>query len=236
MLHLRRPAGPAKVIAAAALTAALVVAAQFGTAGASTASDRAQAKKHLLVLSDMPSGWKAEAGSGGGGSSDFPGAKQLASCIGVPSSLITSNPPQANSPYFQNASMSLEVQDTVSVFPSVQKARAEFAAIANAKTPACMTTIMNGTFKSKISGSAGKGATVGTITVTRINPANFGKGIAGMVMSLPITSEGVSITANITAVYYIKGNLGQQIDFNSYGTSFPTAIAKALTTVAIHRL
>jgi hypothetical protein len=227
---------PAHVVAAAVLTSALLLGTQCTVAGASPASDRAQAKKMLLVLSDMPKGWKTEKGSGGGGSSNFPGATQLASCIGVPSGLLTSNPPEADSPYFENKGGSLEVQDSVSVFSSAKTATSELGAMSNAKTPACMTTIMNGAFKTKIAASAGKGATLGTITVTRVNSADFGPGTTGLVMSLPISEQGISITAKITAVYFFKGKYGQQIDFNSYGPAFPTSVAKTLTATASHRL
>jgi hypothetical protein len=78
-----------------------------GAGASSTSSAKAQARTHLLVLSDMPKGWRKEKGSSNSGSSNFPGASQLASCIGVPSSLITSNPPSADSPYFQNYDGSL---------------------------------------------------------------------------------------------------------------------------------
>jgi hypothetical protein len=224
------------VIAVVLLALCLTMGTQVAGAGASAASSRAQAKKLLLTLSDMPKGWKREKGNAGGGSSNFPGAAQLASCIGVPAGLISANPPQANSPYYENKSESLEVQDGVSVFPSAKTAESDFGALANAKTPACMTTLMNGSFKAQILGSAGKGATVGTITVTRADPADFAPGSTGLVMALPISDQGVSLTAVLTVVYYIKGELGQQIDFSSYGPAFPTSLAESLTTTALHRL
>jgi hypothetical protein len=230
----RRPTA-AHVLAVTLLAAGLALGTQVTGAGASTASNKAQAKKLLLVLADMPKGWKKEKGSGGSGSSSLPGATLLASCIGVPSSLISSNPPEVDSPYYENQSGSLEVQDSVSIFPSAKDASEEFDALANTKTPACMTTLMNGAFKSQIIGSAGKGATVGTITVTRADTAGL-PGSTGLVMSLPITDQGISVDASLTAVYYIKGKLGQQIDFNSYGPVFPTSLAKSLTATALHRL
>jgi hypothetical protein len=224
------------VIAVVLLALCLTMGTQVAGAGASAVSSKAQAKKLLLTLSDMPKGWKREKGNGGGGSSNFPGASQLASCIGVPAGLITSNPPEADSPYYENKSESLEVQDSVSVFPSAKGAEADYNALANAKTPACMTTLMNGSFKSQILSSAGKGATVGTITVTRADPADFAPGGTGLVMSLPISEQGVSLTAVLTVVYYVKGKLGQQIDFDSYGPAFPASIAESLTATALHRL
>jgi hypothetical protein len=184
----------------------------------------------------MPKGWKKESGSSGSGSSNFPGAGQLASCIGVPASLIRSNPPEVDSPYYENKSGSLEVQDSVSIFPSARTATTNINAMANTKTPGCMTTLMNGAFKAQILASAGKGATLGTITVTRADPADFAAGTTGLVMSLPITVPGGSIDATLTAVFSIKGRLGQQIVFNSYGPGFPTPLAKSLTATAVHRL
>jgi hypothetical protein len=222
--------------AVAIVCAGLILGSQV-TAGASPASSRAQAKKLLLTLHDMPKGWKTEKGTGGGGgSSSFPGATQLASCIGVAASLVDSNPPQSVSPYFENKSGLLEVQDTVSVFPSVSSATANFNALNNAKTPACMTTLMNGALKAQIIAAAGKGATIGTITVTKASLAGFPAGSSGIVMALPITDQGISINATLTAVYYRKGKLGQEIDFNSYGPTFPVSLAKSLTATALHRL
>jgi hypothetical protein len=218
------------------LALVLTLGTQVAGAGASAASSKAQARKVLLTLSDMPKGWKKEKGSAGGGSSNFPGATQLAGCIGVPASLITSNPPEADSPYYENKSGSLEVQDSVSVFPSAKAAQSDYEALANAKTPACMSTLMNGAFKAQILASAGKGATLGTITVTRADPTGFANGSTGLVMSLPISEQGVSLTAVITTVYYVKGKFGQQIDLNSYGPAFPTSLAQSLTATALHRL
>jgi hypothetical protein len=232
MASVRTPA----MIVAVLLALCLTVGTQVAGAGASAASSKAQAKKLLLVLADMPKNWKKEKGNGGNGSSSLPGATQLAGCIGVPASLVTANPPQAESPYYENKSGLLEVQDSVSVFPSAKAAESAYNALANAKTPACMTTLMNGSFKAQILGSAGKGATLGTITVSRADPADFAPGSTGLVVSLPISDQGVSLTAILTVVYYIKGKLGQQIDFDAYGPTFPTSLAESLSATALHRL
>src|SRR5215472_1140131 len=71
----------------------------------SSSSELAQARKALLVLSDMPSGWrKAKAPNN---PNTTVGDAQLAHCIGVAVSLITENPPSVNSPQFQNTAGSL---------------------------------------------------------------------------------------------------------------------------------
>jgi hypothetical protein len=90
-------------------------------------------------------------------------------------------------------------------------------------------------FKSQIS-SASKGATVGTITVTRAKAANYASGATALTMTIPITDQGLAISAKLTEVFLVKGNLGQDVTFNSYGTTFPAALSKHLTSVAKSRL
>jgi hypothetical protein len=227
----------ANVVTIGTLTSALLLGTQVSGAGAARVStNKAQAKKDLLVLSDMPTGWKTEKGSSSGGSGGIPGAKQLAGCIGVSSKLINSNPPEVDSPYFENASGSLEVQDTVSTFGSAKVAKAELAALSNAKTPGCMTTLLNGSFKTKIAASAGQGASLGNITVTPADSANFAPGTHGLDITIPVSSQGQSLTVNIAVVYGVKGALGQEISFNSYGSAFPAQISQSLTATALSRL
>jgi hypothetical protein len=203
--------------------------------GAAWGSAVTQAKPHLLVLSDMPSGWKVE-GPASSSSNNFPGATQLAACIGVPARLITSNPPTANSPYFSNSTGQLEVQDSVSVFPSAKNAQAEYRAMANPKTPGCLNEIFNTpAIKSQLAGSGSKGATVGHVSVARLAGA-LPSGVVGFTVKLPITTQGVKVTALLTTVVLVRGTLGQQIVFNSYGSAFPTSLATRLTQVALNRL
>src|ERR1700728_1724972 len=61
-------------IGVAASAMGLFLSAVGAPAGAATSSSVAQAKKHLLVLSDLPKGWSVEKGTGGsGGSAGLPG-------------------------------------------------------------------------------------------------------------------------------------------------------------------
>jgi hypothetical protein len=203
--------------------------------GASTSSSVAQAKKHLLVLSDLPKGWSVEKGtSGSGGSGSFPEGSQLASCIGVPASVINDNSPSSTGPYYQNKGQTLEVQDSVTVFPSASYARIQFAAMANPKTPGCMATFMNGPGKSEF--GAQKGETVGTITVTSLSPKVYGPDVVGIVMNLPVTYEGVTVPTQLISVNAVRGRFGQTITYDSYGIAFPGSLAKHLDSVALHRL
>jgi hypothetical protein len=222
----------------AVLAVGLMLSAPAGAAGAATSTNVAQAKKHLLVLSDMPKGWKAEKGTGGssGGAGGLPGGSQLAACIGVPASVVNDNSPSANGPYYQNKDQSLEVQDTVTVFPSASYAHTQIAAMSNAKTPGCVAAYMNGPGKSAIESQGNKGETLGNVTVTPLDPHVYGAGVAGIVMSFPVTYQGVTVSTQLISVNAVKGRFGQSITYNSYGLPFPASIAKHLTSVALGRL
>ena len=239
MAHSHRPQAGRSAHLVAVLTATIGL--LFGLtaipAGASKASKVAQAKKLLLVLSDLPRGWSQQKGSSDSGSNAFPGAKALAACIGVPASLIESNPPQANGPTYQNKGDSLEMQDGVSVFSSAKVAKAELAAVGNAKAPACTATAMNSPlFRQAILSGAGKGSKIGTITASAIDPATFLPGSAGFNLDIPLTVQGITVNIHFGVLYFVKGALGQQIQFTSYGITFPTALAHSLAVVAQHRL
>jgi hypothetical protein len=205
------------------------------SAGASTASQKAAAKRTLLAVADMPKGWTREKGSVSG-ESGYPGTSQLTNCIGDTSKLITNQPPEVDSPFFQNKAETQEVQDSVAIFSSAAVARAEFDAIANAKTPGCEAIYANGSYKTKLEASTGSGTKVGTITVSARVPGYFGRDTSSFTMSVPVTSQGTTFAVRITSVYFIKGDFGQQITMNSYGTTPDVALLKHLTAVAQHRL
>lgn len=220
----------------AVLSAALLVSLTAGTAGASHASQVAQAKKGLLVLSDLPKGWKTSAGSGGGGG-NFPGASQLASCIGVATSVLVSNPPSANSKEFDSKDGDQSVNDSVAVYPSSKDARNQYLAFVNSKTPGCMAGFVNGgSVKKQIQSEVGSGATVGTITAVKAPAANFVKNAAALTLNVPVVTQGLTVPLHITLVLGVKGKEAYQITLTSVGTSFPASLSKHLTSVAATRL
>ena len=100
-----------------------------GVAGAAgigaTPAQTAQAKKALLVPSDLPAGWTSSASTTVSGAG-FTGAPRLAHCIGVPANLIKVQPPQVNSLQFSDKGGSEQVQNTISIFPSSSYAREEY--------------------------------------------------------------------------------------------------------------
>ena len=160
-------------ILCAGLALAILAATPAG-AGARPSSLLTQAKKELLVASDLPTGWTSTSSSNN--NSSFPGAAQLAKCLGISSSIITNNPPTANSPEFDSQDQLESVSDSVAVYPSAKAARADHASLTNAKTPSCLTQALNGPAHSSLASEAGPGTTVGTILVSRSPASEFAPG------------------------------------------------------------
>jgi hypothetical protein len=207
-------------------------------AGASSGSSRAaslsQARKDLLVLADMPSGWTSTKNPNT--SNNTLGDAQLAHCVGVPTRLVTENPPSVNSPQFQDAQGTLTVADNVTVFPSVKNAAAEYALGANPNMPRCMTALASGPLKAKLFGKTPKGTTLGIPLVSAVDPSAFGAGVAGYALSIPITSEGITVNVTVTQLVTVKGRFGHEVTFTAVGAPFSIPAEQHIMTVAAARL
>ena len=86
-----------------------------------------------------------------------------------------------------------------------------------------------------------KGATVGTLSVSPPLGPRFGAQTNGYVVEVPITSQGSKLLLTATSVFFVKGDLGQQLTFNDYAPSgasgvFPPAVIRHMVAVAKGRL
>ncbi|HUE05916.1 MAG TPA: hypothetical protein VMP41_00700 [Acidimicrobiales bacterium] len=215
-------------------SAAIVPCAAAGAVrSGSGSSEIAQARRALLVLSDMPSGWKSTKAPNNTNSTA--GDTQLAHCIGVAASLISENPPSVDSPQFQSRSGSLTVNDNVTVFPSARNALAELGTAANKKTPGCMTALAQGPLKKQLFGNPPKGVTYGIPLVSATDPTAF-PFTAGYSISWPAVTHGETVNITVTQLFAAKGRLGQQIVFTSFGAPFAIATEQRIATTAVERL
>ena len=221
----------------AGLLAILAIVLFEAAASATRAHDAPQlseAKKSLLLLADMPKGWASSKSSNG--NAPFPGAAQLASCIGVPTSVITYNAPSVSSPYFDSKDQLLSVSDSVQFYSSSKAAQADFLSIANAKTPSCMTSDLNGPGKADFDAQIGGGTGVGNITVTRTPDSDYAPHTTNFTMYFPITTKGVTVNVELVFVDYVKGREEQTVAFSAFQSTFPTSLARHLTTAADGRI
>jgi hypothetical protein len=227
----RRPL--AELIAAGAL--GLAVLGSVATPAAASSPSLAQARKDLLVRSDFPAGWTTTKNTDTGNSTV--GDAQLARCIGVPTALVSENPPSVNSPEFDADHGTMVVDDNVTVFPSAKNAATEYALLGqNPKTAGCLTQLASGPLKTKLFGKTPKGTTYGTPLVSAVAAGAFGTGVAGYALSVPITSHGVVVNVTITQLVTVKGRLGHQVTFTAIGSPFSIPLQQQIMSVAARRL
>jgi hypothetical protein len=205
------------------------------SSGSSKAASLAQARKDLLVLSDLPAGWTSTKNPNANNNSSL-GNKQLAHCIGVSAALIAENPPSVYSPQFQSSDGTLTVADSVAVFPSTKNATAEYGVGSNPKFPSCLTALASGPLKAKLFGKLPKGTTVGMPLVSAVAASALAPGTAGYSLSVPVTAQGVTLNVTVTQLITIKGRLGHQVTFTSAGTPFSLAMEQQIMKVAAARL
>jgi hypothetical protein len=234
----RRRAATASWVALTALGALVCAVLPGPVAGSavrsgSSSGELAQARKALLVLSDMPSGWKTAKAPNN--PNNTVGDTQLAHCLGVAASLITENPPSVNSPQFQNRAGSLTVNDNVTVFPSAKNALAELGTVSNKKAAGCLTALDQGPLKSQLFGKPPKGVIYGSPLVSPTDPTTF-PSTAGYSLSVPAVSHGQTVNITVTQLFAVKGRLGQQIVFTSIGSPFPIATEQRIAAAAVQRL
>ena len=106
------------------------------------------ARHALFVRSDFPRNWTRSETSQSDGA--FPGQTQLANCIGIPTSVLSNGAPSATSPEFISNGDGYTVQDTVTIYRSAKAATADYASLANPKTPSCLASVLNGQAKAAL--------------------------------------------------------------------------------------
>ena len=82
--------------------------------------------------------------------------------------VVNYNPPEADSPNFNETALNLQVQDSVDVFPNVKIATQQFNLLSG-KSLGCVTEVFNSSaIKAMLTREIGKGAKVGTITASSL--------------------------------------------------------------------
>ena len=124
-----------------------------------------------------------------------------------------------------------------SVFPTAKNAATEAAIGGNPKLSRCMTDAWRrARSRAKLFGKTPRGTTLGTPLVSPAAPAAFGPGVVGYSLSVPITSDRVTLNVTVTQLIAVKGRLGHQVTFTSVGAPFSTALQQQIMAVAARRL
>ncbi len=201
----------------------LAAGAVSGSAGAAaTAKEKAQAKSALVSLSDLPHGWTSSTvPSTSASGTGFSGGPELARCLGVPTKLVTSNPPKELSPLYSNPGGSELVQDTISIYPSAAYAHSVFDAVSSRKSAGCIAAELN---------SAGGSSASDRASVTRLTSP---KGTAEFTLDATVSGgSGKPTPTSTEIVYFVHGQYGTGLDVETSGTQPPTALTAQLLSVA----
>ena len=228
-------AGSFLVVAPLGLLSTGAGASSSSASGSGHSASLTQARKDLLVLSDMPAGWTSTKNPNANNNSSL-GDKQLAHCIGVSTSLIAENPPSVYSPQFQNSDGTLTVADNVAVFPSAKNATAEYAVGKNPKFPSCLTALASGPLKAKLFGKLPKGTTIGTPLVSPVAASAFGPGVDGYSLSVPVTAQGVTTQRDGHPARHDQGPPWASGHLHVGGHPFSLAVEQQIMKVAAARL
>jgi len=232
--------GPSLGVALAlTLGVALGLGTVAGTPGVAAAGIRAatttsQGKKSLLVLADLPKGWRASKASND--NQPFPDPSALATCLHVPTNVISYTAPSVSSPQFGSRSGELTVDDQVSTYPSAAAARADFGFYTNPRTPDCFTTYLNGPGRSLFSSGVPRGDTMGSIDVSRAPATDFAPHTANLILFYPVTGEAGTFNIQLTMVDYVRGTEEQTVGLTSVESEFPASLSRLLTALAVRSL
>ncbi|HSZ38117.1 MAG TPA: hypothetical protein VK773_13565 [Acidimicrobiales bacterium] len=212
------------------------VAASNTSAGAGSGSAqlpaavKAEAERALVRSSDLPSGWVESGAIATSQGSAW--SEQLAGCVGVPERIARIEPTKLSSPSYTSADHTAAVEDSISVYPTTADARAAFAAMADGKTPGCMNAIGGQALRASVQNEAGSGASVGTVSITKLAPGSHLGRLTGYSVTIPLVSGDRQLTITSTAIQFVHGRFVHQLTFNGNGVAFPALLQVHLTQVA----
>ncbi len=141
-------------------------------------------------------------------------------------------PTKVNSPDFTSADQVDAVEDSVSVYPSAAQAQAEYAALASAKTTACMNSVASSVLQKNMQQQAGSTTTVGVVSFAALPAAAAALHMTGFTVSIPIARGGRVLTVTSTQVDFVSGALLHQVTFNGNGAAFPAPLEEQLLAAA----
>jgi hypothetical protein len=180
--------------AIACLTSMVVAAVSLSVLPASGASatrkaDVALARKALIVKSDLPMGWTTS--PNGGNAEKNLGVPQMLACLGLPASFVNYNPPEADSPTFNNDALGQSVDDSIDVFANEKIAMEAFDLYGSSNSSKCVAQAFNSpSVRAVFARGIGSGAKVGTGTVTELAKPVASNLSNALELRLPFTYKG----------------------------------------------
>jgi hypothetical protein len=209
--------------------------------GQDVAADREAAEAAALKLSDFPPGWTSAPHEE---SADVPNVDaQLAKCLGVDESELNSEdgPASVDSPDFSDVNDNA-VSNSVEYLAAESDAQHRFALFADEKVPDCLTDAIAKVLDYFLEhpenpeDTVPPGVTVGTPTVEPLSMPAIGDQTVAYRLTVPITSDVISVTAYVDIIVAIKGRAAVEMTFESLATPFPVEDAQHYMELVVGRL
>jgi hypothetical protein len=224
-------------MSAVAMTVVLLVLPASAASGTRKA-DVALARKALIVKSDFPKGWTTS--SNGGNANKNLGVPQMLACLGLPASYVDLNPPEADSPTFNQNSVGQSVDDSVDVFPSVKVADEALKLYGSPDSAKCVARAFDSaSVKAVFERGIGSGSRVGNATVIALPRPVATNTSTALELRLPFTYKGEHfVLASLEVIIMARSGIeGSQLTFsNPAGSPFSSALEKHLESVTVQRL
>jgi len=204
---------------------------------AQLASDKAEAERVVLRLTDLPAGggWTGEPDTDVDTPEDEAARAQVGECLGVDPSLIAGGSrgrAKAESDDFENE-QNQEVSNSVTVVSSRERASQQLAAYQKPEAPRCFETFVNQALKS--SAAATPGVSIGTARVASLDVPGLNTESAAFRATVAITGEGQTVDLYMDIVLALKGRTGISMTFMGLGAPFPANLETSLTSKVIDR-
>ena len=211
----------------ALLAGGAFAATRSGADGLSTAELTAAANRATLAQADFPAGWTADPPDEDDGPDEA--GRALAECVGRP---YNDSPTAAESSF---SSERLTAGSEFSMTPSVEWARADFAALIGDAAPGCFEKVMD----TMLGADAGSNY---DISVTRLDtapmvPPAAAPDATGLRATITARRGELTLPMTFDAVMIRHDRIEATLTFTSVGNAaFPADLMRSLTGVVVNRL
>ena len=196
--------------------------------GPTVAELQAAAHRAVLTAADLPAGWTANPPDPAGSSDD--GDRALAECVGA---IYEDGPSEAESSF---TSAGLTAASDFAIASSIERARADFAALAGPAAPGCVEQVMRKAF------DADKPA--GGSYELKVTPDDLAAGLpqdadhdaVGFRVTATFQQGKASVPMTFRVIMFRYDRIDATLTFSSVGPEFPADLARALTDAVGHRL
>jgi hypothetical protein len=200
-------------------------------------ADRAAAQAAVLKLSDLPTGWTSHSSTQSSGTDAVQG--QLATCLGVDSSVFRKSAARVQSDNFDDPDDTMEVSNTVAVTASTSTANNAMDVYSKPEVPSCLGQAMDQAIsqQAKASGTTlPAGTTIGKAQVAPESFPNVADRTTAYRVTVPLTTSGQAVNITIDYVIFVKGRSGSTLTLQGNGAVVPASLATSLAQTVAGRM